>query len=429
MSSGSPVRYVSLSEVLPLSHPHPTPLPSLPLRAAVVALSLFDLKRRGLVGALHLAGTNGTKLPDIRAHMSRAIGEAYPSSSFDLSVTTYPGDAEVDADAYKRALAALPKGSAVTVFTPDDTHFQIALDCVRAGMHVLVTKPVVKTLAQHAELAEAADKAGVLVAVEVHKRWDPIYTDARDRLKRLGDCSYFTSYMSQPKFQLATFKAWAGLSSDISYYLNSHHVDFHEWIMEGRGRPLRVVGMGSTGIAEAVLGRPCEDTISLHATWENMPSATTAIASYTASWVAPPSDVHSQQRFFAMAHGGEVTVDQAHRGFSVSTDATGYASANPLFMKYTPDAGKFVGQTGYGYRSIEAFVSAVQAIRAGTATARSFDHSLASIHTTYQTTAVLEAGRRSLDNGGSPVEIVYGNAEHPMRPTDLRVLGVGAGGK
>ena len=28
-------------------------------------------------------------------------------------------------------------------------------------------------------------------------------------------------------FLLDTFKAWAGKSSDISYYLNSHHIDFH----------------------------------------------------------------------------------------------------------------------------------------------------------------------------------------------------------
>lgn len=31
--------------------------------------------------------------------------------------------------------------------------------------------------------------------------------------------------MSQPKFQLETFKSWAGIDSDISYYLNSHHID------------------------------------------------------------------------------------------------------------------------------------------------------------------------------------------------------------
>jgi len=39
--------------------------------------------------------------------------------------------------------------------------------------------------------------------------------------------------MSQPKKQLATFRAWAGKSSDISYYLNSHHIDFLCWALEG----------------------------------------------------------------------------------------------------------------------------------------------------------------------------------------------------
>ena len=27
-------------------------------------------------------------------------------------------------------------------------------------------------------------------------------------------------------------KAWAGLGSDISYYLNSHHIDLHVWAMQ-----------------------------------------------------------------------------------------------------------------------------------------------------------------------------------------------------
>ena len=52
------------------------------------------------------------------------------------------------------------------------------------------------------------------------------------RIQKLGKFNFFTSYMSQPKFQLETFKAWAGLGSDISYYLNSHHIDLHVWAME-----------------------------------------------------------------------------------------------------------------------------------------------------------------------------------------------------
>jgi D-galacturonate reductase len=51
---------------------------------------------------------------------------------------------------------------------------------------------------------------------------------------------------------------------------------------------------------------------------------------------------------------GEVTVDQAHRGYSMSSDADGYRSVNPLFMKYTPTDGKFSGQLGYGYRYVSS---------------------------------------------------------------------------
>jgi len=43
--------------------------------------------------------------------------------------------------------------------------------------------------------------------------------DARDRMQGMGGCGYFSAYMSQPKHQLETFRAWAGKSSDISYYL------------------------------------------------------------------------------------------------------------------------------------------------------------------------------------------------------------------
>jgi len=139
--------------------------------------------------------------------------------------------------------------------------------------------------------------------------------------------------MSQPKGQLDSFRAWAGKSSDISYYLNSHHVDFSEWCLEGRARPIRVTAHGSTGIATSK-DIETEDSITLTVVWENIKSKNIGTAIYTASWAAPTSDVHSQQRFMYMGSSGEIKCDQAHRGYNVSTDAGGYASANPLFMKY-----------------------------------------------------------------------------------------------
>jgi predicted dehydrogenase len=95
------------------------------------------------------------------------------------------------------------RGDVATIFTPDDTHFDIALACIEAGLHVLCAKPLVKTLAKHRELAAAAEKHGVLCAIEYHKRFDPIYADARDRIRaNFGAFSFFQSTMTQPKAQV-----------------------------------------------------------------------------------------------------------------------------------------------------------------------------------------------------------------------------------
>lgn len=315
--------------------------------AGVVALTMFDLRRRGLVRRLGLCGVNGTKFPGIRKHIETAIEHVY--SGLDTSLETFPNDDEIKENAYIDALQTFKAGDVAIVFTPDDTHMAIALACIEKGLHVLVTKPVVKTLADHHALYEASLRNNALVAVEVHKRWDPIYVDARDRIKCLGDFSYIYSYMSQPKHQLETFQAWAGKSSDISYYLNSHHIDFHEWCVGETARPISVMATASTGVAISK-GMPCEDTITLTCQWENLDGTGLGTAVYTASWIAPKSDVHSQQRFFYMGSKGEVNVDQAHRGYNIADDKLGYKSVNPLFMKYTPTDGKFSGQNGYGYR-------------------------------------------------------------------------------
>jgi D-galacturonate reductase len=374
--------------------------------AGVVALTMFDLRRRGKVNRLCMAGTNGTKFPGIRRHVTRAIADVY--QGMDVRFDSFPAD-DVDRDpqAYGQALETMSPGDVVIIFTPDDTHFDIALDAVRRGCHTLIAKPIVKTVEEHCDLIRAAEENGALVAMEVHKRWDPIYTDARDRIANLGDFSFFTSYMSQPKVQLETFRSWAGKSSDISYYLNAHHIDFNLWAVGRFARPRTVYASAATGVARG-RGIETEDTITLTVTWENLSSGNQATAVYTSSWIAPKSDVHSQQRFFYMGHGGEVQVDQAHRGYTLATDRDGYASSNPLFMKYAPDAdGSFAGQTGYGYRSIEAFVDAALAIRAGDATADSFTGKLATVQETLLVTAILEAGRKSLDDGGRVYRVDY----------------------
>ena len=51
--------------------------------------------------------------------------------------------------------------------------------------------------------------------------------------------------------------------------------------------------------------------------------------------LAPPlqGDCHTQQHFHYMGSSGELRVDQAHRGYSGSTDEAGFAALNPLYMR------------------------------------------------------------------------------------------------
>jgi len=45
--------------------------------------------------------------------------------------------------------------------------------------------------------------------------FDPVYSDAKARAQTLGEFNFFNAWMSQPKSQLETFRAWAGKDSDI----------------------------------------------------------------------------------------------------------------------------------------------------------------------------------------------------------------------
>ena len=350
--------------------------------AGIIALTLFDLRNRGLVSTIILAGSNGSKFPLVRSHFKQLIAERY---AMDTSFQSFPDDDQRDSNAWKTALQELNPGDAVIIFTPDDLHYEMAYTAASKGLNVLVAKPIVKTTEEHDSLIEISREKKSTIAMEVHKRWDPIYSDAREKIRDLGEFSYFSSYMSQPKSQLDSFRNWAGKSSDISYYLNAHHIDFHCWALGGLARPISVIASASTGVATSQ-GLPTEDSITLMVDWLNN-SGTKGTAVYTSSWIAAKAEVHSQQRFFALHHKGEVRVDQAHRGYDFTSDASGYQSPNPLFFRYTPDAnGRFAGQSSYGYQSIADFVLGKR-------------ENLATIETTRPTTAILESGRKSLDTG------------------------------
>ncbi|PYH92621.1 NAD(P)-binding protein [Aspergillus ellipticus CBS 707.79] len=384
-------------------------------KVGVVGLTLFDLRRRGKVGDLSMVGVSGHKFPGIRSHLQKNISEVY--NNLDVTFASFPADGTADPEAYKAAIDALPAGSAITIFTPDPTHYPIALYAIQRKIHVLITKPATQLLAHHVDLLAEARKHNVVVYIEHHKRFDPAYSDARAKAAKLGDFNYFYSYMSQPKSQLETFKAWAGKDSDISYYLNSHHVDVCESMVPDYV-PVKVTASAATGTAvELGCASETEDTITLLVEWRKKDGGRLATGVYTASWTAPQrAGVHSNQYFHYMGSKGEIRVNQAKRGYDVTEDESGLNWINPFYMKYAPDEeGNFGGQTGYGYISFEKFIDAVTAVNEGRLTLDQLDQRpIPTLKNTLATTAILHAGRISLDEKRS-VEIVTADGKWELR--------------
>ena len=90
-----------------------------------------------------------------------------------------------------------------------------------------------------------------------------------------------------------------------SYYLSSHHIDIHCWMMQDRAVPTRVVASAAAGIATSEPYNcvpQTEDTITLLVDWQSLSSSKhRGTAVYTASWTAPlKSGVHTSQHFYYM---------------------------------------------------------------------------------------------------------------------------------
>ena len=69
-----------------------------------------------------------------------------------------------------RDLLADPAVDAVSICTPNSTHYEITMAAAQAGKHVLCEKPISLDLAQADEMIEACSRAGVVFQVGHHMR-------------------------------------------------------------------------------------------------------------------------------------------------------------------------------------------------------------------------------------------------------------------
>ncbi len=84
-----------------------------------------------------------------------------------------------------RDLLTAPGLDAVIVATPPDSHVQIAVECIEAGKHVLVEKPLATNVTECNKIRAAAQSNQVKVAVNHEKRFHPTFQEIH-RILREG---------------------------------------------------------------------------------------------------------------------------------------------------------------------------------------------------------------------------------------------------
>ncbi|WP_431782357.1 Gfo/Idh/MocA family oxidoreductase [Streptomyces chumphonensis] len=161
----------------------------------------------------------------------------------------HPGVRTVaDADAFFADTGAL---DLVVVATPNRTHVALAERALRAGLPVVVDKPLAATASEAESLAALAEERGLLLSVFHNRRWDADFRTLRAVLDR-GDLgtvhrfeSRFERWRPKPK------GGWreSGDPADVGgllYDLGSHVVD----------QALALFGPAATVYAESDVLRP-----------------------------------------------------------------------------------------------------------------------------------------------------------------------------
>ncbi len=112
---------------------------------------------------------------------------------------------------------------AVAIATPVLTHHTLAMEALRAGKHILVEKPLTATVAQAIEIAETADRLG-LVAMAGHTfQYNPAVNAVRDLIAtgELGEVYYINATrVNLGLFQPDINVMWDLAPHDISILLH-----------------------------------------------------------------------------------------------------------------------------------------------------------------------------------------------------------------
>jgi predicted dehydrogenase len=162
----------------------------------------------------------------------------------DLVQRRYPG-VEVTKDCHE--IINHPQIDAVAISTPVSTHFQLAMEALRAGKHVLVEKPMTATSEEAVRLIDEAERRNLVLMVD-HTF---VYTGAVRKIRELIDKRSLGEiyYYDSTRVNLGLFQQ----DVDVIWDLAVHDLSIMEYILGETPVEVSATGIGHVnGAAENI---------------------------------------------------------------------------------------------------------------------------------------------------------------------------------
>jgi predicted dehydrogenase len=251
-----------------------------------------------------------------------------------------------------QVLRDFPDLDVMAVATPDHLHTAVTLAALQAGVHVLSEKPMCLDIAEADQIIELAQRQQRIVALDMHKRYDPDHLRIREDIKhRIGAPLHGLAYLEEPlQVSTSTFK-WVEQSDPFSY-VGPHWVDLIYHYYQSKPVSLTAVGQKKRLVRQGI---NAYDAVQVRVDYENGMSF-----SFHNNWITP-SDFEGpvNQGHEILGADGKVESDQQYRGLRWWNQGGGSRTANNHFTRDVKRPDGTAAYLGYGVDSLTAGLAAI----------------------------------------------------------------------
>ena len=331
--------------------------------ADVVAGTMWDLQRNGISPYLDRIGLDdfaveywGRKLRLVaigtrsEASANRAVAENERQTG--QRPRPYHGERP-----WENILDDWPDLDLLIIATPDHLHAAPAIAALQRGVHVVVEKPMCMHAAEAAEILRLSRERGLIVGVDMHKRYDPDHKRMfLELLPDMGSPIHVRGVLEEPLEVSTQIFKWAE-HSDPFTYVGIHWVDLFCHYLE-----LQPLSLFAVGVKKRLVEDFGRDTFD--ATHVLVTHAGGTIVSYENNWITPADfEGPVNQESHLLAALGKVESDSQYRGLRYWIENKGSRTSNVHFFRKVrrPDGSEV--SVGYGKDSLVDCIEKVYRVK------------------------------------------------------------------